>query len=92
VGAPGLLDMLRDQGFVTFDNIFDESYDTQQDFETKLKIICNNIENFAWGQRDQETWNRLRHNHARFYDFDVVEQGLVRDVVEPMLEYIERPQ
>jgi len=90
VGASGLLDMLRNQGFVTFDNIFDESYDTQQDFETKLKIICNNIENFAWGQRDQETWNRLRHNHARFYDFDVIEQGLVRDVVEPMLEYIER--
>ena len=42
IGAPGILTELEELGFQTFENLFDQSYDTVPDIDDKLKIIRNN--------------------------------------------------
>jgi hypothetical protein len=87
-GASGALELLREQGFETFDNLFDESYDTAADFETKIKIICSNIDRFEKRPHDTVTLEKISHNFNRFYNRDVVEQGIYRDIIKPIQEWI----
>lgn len=68
LGSPYSLITLREWGFVTFDNIFDESYDVIDNLEDKISIIKNNIENYTYEPYTTETWNRLKHNHNLFFD------------------------
>ena len=89
VGATGCLALLRQQGFETFDNLFDESYDLQDDFDAKMKIIVENISRFEWQPHDVWTEARLAYNRDRFYDHDLVRSLIVQDIIEPMMEYIE---
>lgn len=43
IGEPFTLKTLKEKGFVTFDNVFDESYDTEINFFKRWKIIKDNI-------------------------------------------------
>ena len=89
IGAAGLLDLVREQGFVTFDNIFDESYDRTNDLDQKISIIKQNIGNFNWGTFDSETQQRVEYNRNRFYDNVIVNERLKHEVIEPIYEFIE---
>jgi len=90
MSAPGALAYLKSQGFETFDNIFDESYDTTDVFQDKLDIVKNNILNFAGAPFDPETIRRTEHNYNLFYNTDRVLLGLKEELINPMLEFIER--
>jgi hypothetical protein len=90
MSAPGALAYLKSQGFETFDNIFDESYDTTDVFQDKLDIVKNNILNFAGAPFDPETIRRTEHNYNLFYNTDRILSGLKEELINPMLEFIER--
>jgi hypothetical protein len=47
VGAPYTLKMLHSKGFVTFDDIIDESYDSIEDPEERFLSIVRSIEKFC---------------------------------------------
>jgi hypothetical protein len=88
LGAPGLLKLLKVQGFATFDNVFDESYDNLSNLDDKLKIITENIRQYTYGTITKSTKKRILHNFHHFYNRQVVENGLYNDVIFPILNWI----
>ena len=88
---------LKDLGFETFDNLFDESYDPinsqhilgdNNTHDKKLKIIIDNVKNFKKGPRDPLTQQKIQHNHAHFTDMALVESKFVKEIINPLLEFL----
>jgi hypothetical protein len=90
VGGSGILAYLKSQGFETFDNLFDETYDTEIDLDKKLDIIARNIENYVKQPYDALTLEKTKHNFELFYNVDVAHRGIVTDIVEPIVKFIEK--
>jgi hypothetical protein len=85
---PGTLAYIKQQGFETFDHIFDESYDSMLDFNDRLTAIVKNIELFDPSKyNDPITQDKLAHNHARFFNTSLVEEKLIADLIEPIIEF-----
>jgi len=90
-GQAGVLQDLRDQGFETFPEVFDESYDNEPDVTKKILLIMDNLERFdpAILTSDQVT-KKLQHNHDLFFDDALVKHRLRQELVNPMREFLER--
>ena len=64
---------LQQQGYETFPELFDESYDQVTDRAKRLSIIMNNIE--KWCNKDIKelhkkywsVWDKLEHNRKHFF-------------------------
>ena len=89
VGRPGALEFIRNQGFETFDNIFDETYDQETDFEKRLHIILENLNQVCKEPYSDLTWEKLKHNHNLFFDKQLVKDRIVNKIIEPLIEYAE---
>jgi hypothetical protein len=89
LSAPGHLDKIKSLGFETFDNIFDESYDTIVDVNDRCQLIVDNISAIDIGEYDNETWRRLQHNHDHFFDKTLTETVIRDEILIPLLEYAE---
>ena len=71
--GPGCLEYLRSEGYETFPELFDESYDTITNRASRLNVIMNNIERLC--NNDIQTlhtaywniWDKLEHNHNHFF-------------------------
>jgi len=88
---PGTLKALRDWGFVTFDNLFDESYDTETDYNNRLRMVIDNIKNVDLRACvSPETIERIHHNQAVFRNKALVQQGLYNDIVKPIQEFLKK--
>lgn len=88
IGAPGILQYVKSQGFETFDNLFDEDYDNLKDLDAKMKLIATNIDNFQKAPYDALTLDKLKHNHNLFYNKEKIRADVVRSFVEPIERYI----
>lgn len=88
IAANGMLSYLKSQGFETFDNIFDESYDQVHDLDAKMKIIQHNIETLEKQPYDSITIGKLEHNKALFYNQSVMRQDIMESFVKPIENYI----
>lgn len=98
-GSVDTLKYLRAQGFATFDNLFDESYDDIVDDHCRLGAVCSEVYKMtqewrkhqvdptAGPERSLETQQRAEHNHYHFFDHARVDQQIVKEIIEPMLEY-----
>ena len=85
---PGTLKFLQDNGFETYDHLFDESYDHMPNFEDRLNIIYDNIKNFSKERYlDPLTEQKIQHNYERFYNNDLVVAGIKNDLINPLLEW-----
>jgi hypothetical protein len=89
IGQPGTLEFLKSQGFETFDNIFDERYDQEIDFNKRLDIVIENLNNVAYESYSALTQEKLIHNHNHFFDSKLCEQKITQEIVEPLLNYAE---
>jgi hypothetical protein len=88
-GMKGTLTFLKENGFETYNHIFDESYDTLDFFDARLDTLHNNIKNFNKEKYfDPLTEQKIKHNYNRFYDRSAVLEGVKNDLIEPMLEWI----
>lgn len=76
IGEPFTLKTLKRNGFLTFDNVFDESYDTEINFFKRWEIIKDNI---AWwvslGAKEQrkiflENFDKLVYNRDVLFKTD----------------------
>jgi hypothetical protein len=88
IGAPGILKELEDLGFQTFENLFDQSYDTVPDIDDKLKIIRNNIDNFKYVEYDTLTWEKVRHNHNTFFNKETIIKMTIDEFIVPTINWI----
>ena len=51
IGSPNFIKHVRDLGFTTYSELWDESYDQEEDLDKRVeKVInlCNNLETFDW--------------------------------------------
>ena len=90
IGGTGILAYLRSQGFETYNNIFDETYDTETDFDKKLDIVVENVHRYVKGPYSTKTLKKIKHNFNLFYNVDVIHRGIVKDIVEPIVKFIEK--
>jgi hypothetical protein len=90
LGPMTTLKSLRSQGFETFDNLFDESYDTEPSWVKRLNCLVNNVKLYKKQPYDTETQQKLIHNHELFFDTQLVTDCVVKEVVEPLLNYVEK--
>jgi len=87
-GAPGILQYIQAQGFVTYNNLFDESYDLLAGAD-RLQKIQQNLREFKKEPYTAETLKRIEHNHSRFFDRTLVCQRIRDEIINPLLEYAE---
>lgn len=89
IGRSGALELLKKQGFETFDNIFNESYDQEADFAKRLNMVVENLSNVATSPYSDLTWEKLKHNHNHFFNKQLCEQQIKQKIIQPLLEYAE---
>jgi hypothetical protein len=89
MGQAGLLDYLHTQGFETFDNLFDESYDQIHNYLARVEAVINTIKNYNCKPYDKLTQQKIAHNHNRFFDQTIVHDRFVKEIVEPIIHYAE---
>jgi len=85
----GHLKYLQSQGFETFDNLFDESYDNISDYTERLTALVSTVKNFDPVPHDQLTLQKLEHNHNRFYDHNLAESRIINEIINPIIAYAE---
>ena len=90
MGNEGMLKGLREMGYATYDNIFDESYDTKKNWESRLSIIVSEVKRFCemsdkdFSNEIKKTTDNVLHNVDHFFnnDFQMNRiQQQVRDIV-----------
>lgn len=89
VACPGLLDKLRQFGFETWPELFDESYDTMPRLEDRMCHVVAQVQKFEPGSLRQESVQRkLKHNHDRFFDLDLVYRNIEKRLISPLLDFL----
>jgi hypothetical protein len=88
-GNSGTLKTLRQWGFETFDNLWDESYDLLTNSQQRRNAIVKLLHEVEIKDYDIETQQRLAHNHAHFFDTELVKQRIREEILEPLLNYAE---
>jgi len=95
MGSADTLKFLRGQGFETFDNLWSESYDTVSSDACRLDAVLAQVRDVVktynrhstgW---DSITEQKLTHNHAKFYDMNLVFKMFREQVVHDILEFLE---
>lgn len=67
LGNPGTLKELRNDGFITFNEWFDESYDNNLDLEERIKIIIKNLKKFSkYSNSDLEIIRKEMHEVTEY--------------------------
>jgi hypothetical protein len=89
IGQHHTLKYLKQLRFETYDNLFDESYDDIEEFDMRLNAVIKNVDNFNPVPYDTTTNEKLQHNHNLFFDEQLVKDRIVREIIEPLIEYAE---
>jgi hypothetical protein len=87
-GLPLTLKYLKSQGFETFENLFDESYDSEIDELKRLAIIKNNVEQYKNIPYDSITEQKILHNYNHFYNTDLIKKRIRNEICEPLINYV----
>lgn len=93
-GSAYTLEYLHKQGFETFPELFDESYDQILNDVERFEAVCVSIIDAVerWKRNefivDTNVQNKMIHNHNRFFDRNRVIQGIEQDVVNPILNFL----
>ena len=89
LGPKGILQSLRNLGFETFDNLFDESYDLEPNWHVRLNCLVNNVKQFQKQSYDTLTQQKIQHNHALFFNQALSCKYIIEQIIEPLLNYAE---
>jgi hypothetical protein len=83
------LSYVRAQGFETFPELFDESYDHEPMFEQRMNKVCDSVESFKQHDYyDPQVQEKIRHNHARFFNRSLTHKFIQETVVFPVLDFL----
>ena len=83
IGNPGTLDTLRRWGYKTYNNIFNETYDTITDENTRLEFINNEILRISNMDSEQihnmyiQSKDIIQHNQKTFFENKIYMQDKV---------------
>ena len=89
LAPPNTLIFLKEMGFETFNNLFDESYDEEPNYIKRISRLVENVKNFNCVPYDNLTLEKLEYNRNRFFDKDLCKAKIIEEVINPILEYAE---
>jgi hypothetical protein len=85
----GNLAYLRSQGFESFPELFDESYDDIADWRKRIDRIVEIVRDFDVRSLDNPgVKEKLLYNSARFFDQDLTKKLLNSSIIEPAIEFV----
>lgn len=94
-GTPGSLTHLRSQGFETFKDWIDETYDDENSAQIRLQKIINEIFQLVDKLQkdptmfsDKKMHQLLQHNYETFYNIDLCKQLIYKGTVVPILNHL----
>lgn len=88
-GNRGTLRTIKNWGFQTFDNLWDESYDEEVDADQRCDSIIKLLAALTIKDYDAETLRRIKHNKDHFFDRGLVLRLFVKEIINPILNYAE---
>jgi hypothetical protein len=91
-GKSYYLKKLKEMGFKTFENFFDESYDTETDQDEKIKKIiklCEKIQNLDYEKLYKETEEIRNHNYNNFFNLDMLKKN-INDNLSNFFKFFDR--
>lgn len=92
-GSVDTVKYLHREGFVTYDNLFDETYDQIVDDIVRFDAVTRVVQqatvdyNYSAFRLDPESTERIRHNHARLFDHALVKQRFQEEVVKDIMDW-----
>jgi len=95
-GCPGTLAYLKSLGFVTWDHVIDETYDTIHNHALRLEAIVAELNTLHHKYQqgplfaDTETQQRLEHNYHHFYNQHLVSKMLQEEIIDTISNFIEQ--
>ena len=90
VSTQGNLAYLRGQGFETFPELWDESYDNIANWQQRIDRVVQLVRDFDPEALDNPVvQEKLLHNSARFFDKDLRTQLLNSTIIKPLLEFVD---
>jgi hypothetical protein len=85
----GNLAYLRSQGFESFPELFDESYDDIADWRQRVDRVAELARDFDVRSIDNpQTKEKLLYNSARFFDQQLTQQMTQQTIVAPLMNFI----
>lgn len=90
-GSKGILKILQENNFHTFPELFDESYDNESDIYTRAEMIAHQIKNFNllnFNDKKDDISRKCYENYHRFYNKDLVIDGIIKDIKIPLDNFI----
>jgi hypothetical protein len=85
----GNLAYLRSQGFESFSELWDESYDDIADWRERVDRVAELVRDFDVRAVDNpRTKEKLLHNSARFFDQQLTQQMTQQSIVTPLMNFI----
>jgi hypothetical protein len=69
--------------------LFDERYDAEPIWFKRLDSLVNNTKQFVKQPYDAVTQQKIAHNHAHFFNAQLVAKQIVEEIIYPLLNYIE---
>ena len=89
VSTQGNLSHLRNQGFESYPELWDESYDDIPDWQTRIDRIIQIVHDFDPRTLDNPViQEKLLYNSARFFDKGLTTHLLNSTVINPLLEFV----
>lgn len=89
VAQKGVLKMIKDAGFETFSELFDESYDDIPNLNDRVNFVAKQIRTFDKSAgRLSSVVEKLKYNHNRFFDQDLVFNRVKEEVIYPIINFV----
>ena len=87
LGNAGSLNLLKSVGFETFENMFDESYDSMPNYLDRINHVHGQVKNYNQTGYSKLTEDKIAHNYNLFYNDAEVTRRFKQDVIDPILEF-----
>ena len=87
LGNTGSLGLLKSAGFETFENIFDEAYDSMPDYLDRIDHVYKQVKNYNHSGYSKLTEDKIEHNYNLFYNDAEVARRFKQDIIDPILEF-----
>ena len=89
ISQPGAVSHLKDIGFVTYDNLFDETYLNFDNLKERIHNVYTQVKQFVIKPYDSLTLEKIDHNYNLFYNKQRVDQIVNEAIINPIMEYAE---
>jgi hypothetical protein len=95
-GSADTLKYLHREGFESFENLFDESYDgilkDQERHKAASHSVLQAVDNYNNNliSLDSITQQKIKHNHARLFDIRLVKSRVRDEILTKILEFAEQ--